>query len=384
MEEVSMLKNLRKFVAPELITGCNSRIRVGQYAKNLGLTNVLVVSDQGVYDAGWTSDTLNELDEALIKHSLFMNLTPNPKDYEVHLGVETYNKNKCDGIVAVGGGSVIDCAKGIGIIANNGGSILDYEGIDTIESPCPPLVCIPTTSGASADVSQFAIIGDTTRQVKMAIISKALVPDVSLLDPFTTTTMDQVLTANTGLDALTHACEALVSNASSSITDLHAVESIRLISLTLKDAYDNGEDIEARSGMMLGSLHAGLAFSNASLGAVHAMAHALGGLYDLPHGACNAILLPHVINYNYSAASEQYNLACQLIAPNQRQSSETIVNHIKDLMHSVGVTKTLSQFGVSRDDFTALSQVALQDACMATNPRLPTINDIIGIFENAF
>ena len=379
-----MLDQLRKFVAPELITGIGARTLAGQYARNLGLTRVLLVSDSGIAQAGWTDEICHELNAVGIEYSLFMELTPNPKDYEVHSGVEAYNANKCDGLVAIGGGSVIDCAKGIGIIANNSGNIVDYEGVDTIKSACPPLVSIPTTSGASADVSQFAIIADSSRKVKMAIVSKALVPDVSLIDPQTTTSMDSELTANTGMDALTHSMEALVSNASSSITTLHALESIRLIQKSLKAAYDNGKDIEARSGMMLGSLHAGLAFSNASLGAVHAMAHALGGFYDLPHGLCNAILLPHVIEYNFSAANDEYQQICKFFSPDCLDGKDTLIKSITNLMHSVGVTETLAQLDVNKEDFPDLAELAIQDACMATNPKSPELKEIIEIYANAY
>ncbi len=379
-----MLENLRKFVAPEFITGIGARKRVGQYASNLGLSKALVVTDQGVHAAGWVDEVLTELDAAGVEHSLFMGLTPNPKDFEVHSGVQVYNSSNCDGIVAIGGGSVLDCAKGIGIISTNGGTILDYEGVDTIQSPCPPLICIPTTSGTSADVSQFAIIRDSSRLVKMAIVSKALVPDVSLIDPVTTLTMSDTLTAHTGLDALTHACEALVSNASSSITTVHALEAVRLIRQSLRTAYTKGDDINARSAMMLGSLHAGLAFSNASLGAVHAMAHALGGLYDLPHGVCNGILLPYVIEYNYPEAKEHYDRACRRMAPDKEANCANLIAAIRELMQAVGLTETLKDFNVKQSDFYSLSELALQDACMATNPRIPKIDDIIGIFDNAF
>ena len=255
-----MFESLRKFVAPEFITGVGARSRAGLYARNLGLTKVLVVTDPGVIAAGWVDDTIEELEIAGIEHCVFTGLTPNPKDYEVHPGVDVYNAHDCDGLVAVGGGSVIDCAKGIGIIANNGGRIIEYEGVDTIESPCPPMVCIPTTAGSSADVSQFAIICDSLRSVKMAIVSKALVPDVSLIDPLTTTTMDPELTAQTGMDALTHALEALVSNASSSITTLHSLEAVRNVAENLNVAVANGKNVDARCGMMLGSLHAGTGF----------------------------------------------------------------------------------------------------------------------------
>ena len=379
-----MSDKMRKFVAPELITGLGARSKVGQYAKNIGLTKVLVVTDHGVNAAGWAKEAINELNKSGVESSLFMELTPNPKDYEIHNGVKAYNSNLCDGLVAVGGGSVIDCAKGIGIIANNAGSIIDYEGVDTIVSPCPPIICIPTTSGTSADVSQFAIISDTNRLIKMAIVSKALVPDVSLIDPMTTITMDPVLTANTGLDALIHSCEAIVSNASSSITNVHALESIRLIKQNLYAAYIDGEDIETRSKMALGSLHAGLAFSNASLGAVHSISHALGGLYDFTHGELNTILLPHVIRYNYPYASDQYDIICQILAPNTTPTCETLIAAIIDLANSIGAPQTLSQLNIDKADFETLAESSLLDACMATNPQNPTKNDIIEILSKAF
>ncbi len=379
-----MLESLRKFVAPEFITGVDARKQVGLYANNLGMTRVLVVSDAGVAAAGWAEQAVASLEEAGLETILFMDSTPNPKDYEVDQGVEAYFSGRCDGIVAVGGGSPMDCAKGIGILVNNGGGIKDYEGVDTIASPSPPLICIPTTAGSSADVSQFAIICNTSREVKMAIVSKALVPDVSLIDPLPLTTMDRTLTANTGMDALTHACEALVSNASSEITTLHALEAIRCIKEGLVASCSNGTDIQARASMLLGSLHAGLAFSNASLGAVHAMAHALGGVYDLPHGECNALLLPHVIEFNYPAASTEYAAVCRILAPEVEPNVQNLVAAIKDLMQRVDITKTLRDMGVESSKFKTLAEVAVQDACMATNPIDATVDDIVGVFAHAF
>ncbi len=193
----------------------------------------------------------------------------------------------------------MDCAKGIGIVSTNRKNILDIEGIDNVPIPGPPLICIPTTSGTSADVSQFAIINDTVEKRKIAIISKTVVPDVALIDPLTTLTMPAYLTACTGIDALVHAVEAYVSTANSPLLDLHALEAVRLVCTNLPQVLAAPTDLELRGKMTLASLQAGLAFSNASLGAVHAMAHSLGGLLDLPHGECNALLLDHVVNFNY-------------------------------------------------------------------------------------
>ncbi|NJD05462.1 MAG: iron-containing alcohol dehydrogenase, partial [Methylococcaceae bacterium] len=199
---------LRKFVAPEFIFGVGARHRAGLCARNLNAKRVLIVTDEGVVAAGWLSELLDDLAAEAIDTRVFREVTPNPRDHEVMAGVEVYRSTGCDVIIALGGGSVIDCAKGIVVVAANGGHILDFEGVDTIPLPGPPLICIPTTAGTAADISQFAIISDVARRTKIAIISKTVVPDMALVDPATTLSMPPYLTACTGLDALTHAIEA--------------------------------------------------------------------------------------------------------------------------------------------------------------------------------
>ena len=270
------------------------------------MRRALVVSDPGVQKAGWVESLLVTLTEAGIETVLTTEVSPNPRATEVMPGATLYTAEHCDGIVAIGGGSVMDYAKGIGIVASNRRPIEEFEGVDAVEKPCPPLICIPTTAGTSADVSQFAIIRHPVDAVKIAIISKAVVPDLVLIDPETTTTMDPFLTACTGIDAMVHAFEAFVSVAASPITDLHALEAIRLVRANLVGATRDPGNQDLRGAVMQGSLQAGLAFSNASLGAVHAMAHSLGGWLDLPHGECNALLLEHVVAFNFPKATERY------------------------------------------------------------------------------
>ena len=282
----------------------------------------------------------------------------------------------------------MDCAKGIAIVATNHCHILDVEGVDKVRYPMPPLICIPTTAGTSADVSQFAIINNTTEHVKIAIISKSTVPDVALIDPQTTTTMDPYLTACTGMDALVHAIEAYVSNASSPLTDLHALQAIRLVSANLMTAISQPQNMEARNGMMLASLEAGLAFSNASLGAVHAMAHSLGGLLDLPHGECNALLLEHVIRYNFQSASERYievlkALGVESTGLQPPDCLDRLTEAIKEMRIKAGITRSLSTVGVTAEIIPTLAIKAMKDACMVTNPRRPTLSGIELIYENA-
>ena len=376
---------LRKFVSPEFVFGFGARHLAGRYAKNLGARKVLVVSDPGVMAVGWTDPVIASLQKEGIGHAVFWEVTPNPKAEEVAAGVGVYEEQGCNAIVAVGGGSPMDCAKGIGIVSSNRKSILDFEGVDQVSVPGPLLICVPTTAGTSADLSQFAIITDTQRKVKISIISKTVVPDVSLLDPETTTTMDEELTACTGMDALAHAVEAYVSNASSPVTDLHALEAVRLVSRNLLGVLSDPADMEKRRRMMLGSLHAGLAFSNASLGAVHAMAHSLGGLLDSPHGESNAILLSYVVAFNFEAAAARYGRIGQAMEVDLESGSEkeAFLDALGRFRESAGVTRTLGQLGVRREDIGELAGNAMQDACMVTNPRRPTAREIEVIYEEA-
>ncbi len=382
---MSQTYELRKFLAPEFIFGNGARRLAGQYAKNLGGRNVLVVTDPGVIAAGWVDDVLASLHHERIQTTVFDEVTPNPRDHEVMTGAELYLRQGCNAIVAAGGGSPMDCAKGIGIVSNSRRHILEFEGVDNVITPPPPLLCIPTTAGSAADVSQFAIISDTTRQVKIAIISKAVVPDVALIDPETTTTMDPYITAYTGIDALSHAFEAYVSNANSAITDLHALEATRLVAKYLIAATQQPTDQAIRSAMMLGSLYAGMAFSNASLGAVHAMAHSLGGFLDFPHGAANAILLPYVVEFNYEAAASRYLALAQAmgITPAPGREKEDLLQALFELRQAAGFTDTLTTLGLNPRHIPRLAQNAMQDACMVTNPRPPTQKEIELIYERA-
>jgi alcohol dehydrogenase len=379
---------LRKFVAPEFVFGLGAINLAGQYARNFEARKVLVVSDSGVISAGWTEKVTGSLAAAGIDHVVFSNVSANPRAQEVMTGAALYGDTDCDLIVAVGGGSPMDCAKGIGIASSNRLDVLEFEGIDNVREPGPPLICIPTTAGTSADLSQFAIISNRSEKVKIAIISKMVVPDVALIDPATTTSMDAYLTACTGMDALVHAIEAYVSTANSPIFDLHALEAIRLISTNLLETIHRPDDIELRSNMMLASLEAGLAFSNASLGAVHAMAHSLGGFLDLPHGECNSILLDHVMAFNYATVPERYavvgtTLGLDLSGMTAAEKKAAILSRVNQFKKSAGITKTLGERGVRSADIPELAEKALNDACMVTNPRDPSRRDIEVVYEEA-
>ncbi|MBK1851805.1 iron-containing alcohol dehydrogenase [Marinobacter sp. 1-4A] len=379
---------LRKFVSPEIVFGAGARKSVANFASNLGAKHVFLVSDPGVAGAGWVGEVVTLLTDAGLRTTVFTGVSANPRVDEVMAGAELYKSSDCDVIVAIGGGSPMDCAKGIGIIASNGGHILDFEGVDTISNPPPPLILIPTTAGTSADVSQFAIISDPNRRFKFSIISKAVVPDVSLIDPEVTETMNGYLTACTGVDALVHAIEAFVSTGSGPLTDSHALEAIRLINRNLEPLVENTADPFLREQIMLASMQAGLAFSNAILGAVHAMSHSLGGFLDLPHGLCNALLLEHVVAYNYRSAEDRFKRVAEAMDIDTRgmgkpEIQKHLMNRIIQLKRKVGLHESLADFGVSVSDIPHLSGFALQDPCILTNPRKSSLRDVQVVYEEA-
>ncbi len=387
--EQEMLLNLRKFLAPEIVYGEGALGLAGRHAVNLGATKVLIVSDHGVARNGWTNKVEKSLEEFSLPFFTFLDVTPNPKDHEVMTGVDLYRRENCDLIIAVGGGSPMDCAKGIGAVATNSGHITDFEGVDEISNPAPPLIFIPTTAGTSADVSQFAIITDTTRQVKIAIVSKMAIPDIALVDPLTTISMSPELTAETGMDALCHSFEAFVSTAASPLTDMAAISAVRLVFANLYAAYCNPNDLGARKNMMMASLMAGLAFSNASLGLVHAMAHSLGGLKDFPHGECNALLLEKIVEYNYPVAAFKYDqlgecLGIVLDDLTVKQRADAISGKVASLRKQLGIVKRLSEMGLALEDLPRLAEFAHQDPCLATNPRETNPAVIAEIYRQIF
>lgn len=382
------IARLRKFVSPEIIFGSGARKTVANYAVTFGARKVLLVSDPGVEQAGWVAEIETLLLEQGIGCVRFTEVSPNPRVEQVMRGADIYTEHGCNVIVAVGGGSPMDCAKGIGIVSAHGRSIVEFEGVDQIQNPIPPLIFIPTTAGTSADVSQFAIISNQQERFKFSIISKSVVPDVALIDPDTTRTMDAFLTACTGVDALVHAIEAFVSTGSGALTDMHALDAIRLINGHLALLVEQPEDSHLREQVMLGSMKAGLAFSNAILGAVHAMSHSLGGYLDLPHGLCNAMLLEHVIDFNYSAAVDRFRIVAETMGIDTRGLSQSqvkrrLMQHVISLKREVGLYQKLADQGVHLTDIPWLSENALKDPCILTNPRKSNRRDVEAVYEEA-
>ncbi|MBW0112268.1 iron-containing alcohol dehydrogenase, partial [Pseudonocardia sp. KRD-182] len=372
---------LSKFHAPEIVFGEGSLPEAAHAAARLGALRPFVVTDPGVLEAGWPAELLAQLRDAGLAPLVWHDLTPNPKDHEIEDGYRRYVEGGCDVVLGIGGGSVIDAAKGVALLAANGGRILDYEGIDRIAHPIPPLIMMPTTSGTGADVSQFCIVTDTERHTKITIMGRALVPDVSVVDPRLLVTMPEWLNAATGLDALTHGIEAFVSLAHGPLTDHHALQAIALVNGNLPETMLRPDDPEARSLMAQAALEAGLAFTNAILGATHAMSHQVGGMLDLPHGVVNGVLLPHVIRFNGAAEPERFVPIAQAMGLEVRgapaaEAVHMVAEAVRALGDEVGVPKGLAAIGVLDTDIPRLAQLTLGDACLTTNPRGASVEDI--------
>ena len=368
-----------KFLVPDVIFGVGVLSEVGQAARRQGAAHVLVVSDQGVGEAGWTGEVLGHLAEAGVSAQLWDGLTPNPKDHEVAAGCAAYLAGGCDVLVAVGGGSCIDAAKAIAVLAtqaNQEGArgIAGYAGVGKVTGPLPPTVMVPTTGGSGSDVSQFCVVTDTARRLKFTIGARALVPDISVTDPRALTTVPHDITAYTAIDVLSHAIESYVSLAASFLTDTHALTAIRGACEHLLPALDRSGDLRPREGLARASLQAGLAFSNALLGATHAISHQLGGLTDLPHGLLNAILLPHVMEFNAAVAAGRLadvagamGLRTGLMTPHE--AADAAIQTVRAFAGKAGLPTTLREIGVDCSQLDHVARSALCDAYIVTNPR---------------
>ncbi|CAB5152301.1 Alcohol dehydrogenase (EC [Olavius algarvensis associated proteobacterium Delta 3] len=379
--------SLLKFEIPEIIFGQGALSQVGQCARRLGGEHILLVTDPGIQKAVWVDAAIRYFDEEGLRYSVFDDVVTNPRTFQVEHGAQLYHQDNCDVIVALGGGSPMDVAKGVAILVTNHGRIQDYVGCNLITQPIPPLLCVPTTAGTGSDVSQFSVIADTQRKVKMTILSRAIMADISLIDPVLLTTKSEELIAATGMDALTHAIEAYVSSLSWPLTDPHAIHAIQLVFKHLEKAA-RSKDIDAFEGMAIASLEAGIAFSNAILGAVHALAHPLGGIYDLHHGLANAILLPVVVRENMEHAPEKFAKIANAMGAETRgvptkEAAEQVPEKIEGLISALGLPRRLSQVGVQETDIPLLAKQAAEDLCMQTNPHCYIAEEIESMYIQA-
>jgi alcohol dehydrogenase len=374
------------FYMPSLnVIGDGSLMEAINYIKEQGFKQGFIVSDKVLNKIGVVKHITDLLYEQHIASVVFDKTQPNPTISNVNDGLALLKQHDCDFVVSLGGGSPHDCAKGIALVASNGRKIADYEGVDQSKKPQLPLIAINTTAGTASEMTRFTIITDEKRHVKMAIIDKHTTPVLSVNDPSLMIGMPASLTAATGMDALTHAIEAYVSTAATPITDAVALKAIELIQANLPTAVEEGKNIVAREQMAYAQFMAGMAFNNASLGYVHAMAHQLGGFYDLPHGVCNAVLLPHVQRYNAQVCSQRLkeianSLGVNVLTMSAEQGANAAINAIEKLAKKVGIPAGLGTLGVKVDDIPLLADNALKDVCGLTNPKQASHEEICKIF----
>ena len=375
------------FIPTVNLMGVGSSKETGPQVKALGGSKALIVTDAGLFKMGVADKIKAQIEEAGVQAVIFPGAEPNPTDKNVHDGLKAYQDNKCDCIVTLGGGSSHDCGKGIGLVAN-GGNIRDYEGINKSTKPMPPFVAINTTAGTASEMTRFCIITNTDTHVKMAIVDWRTTPNIAINDPVLMVGKPPALTAATGMDALTHAVEAYVSTIATPITDACALMAIKLIANNLRAAVALGSDIEARDAMAYAEFLAGMAFNNASLGYVHAMAHQLGGFYNLPHGVCNAILLPAVEEFNMISSLQRFADIAEAMGENieglsLREAADLAIASIRKLSADIRIPAGLKELNVQEKDFEVMGKNAMKDACSFTNPRVATLQDVIAIFKAA-
>ena len=380
--------DISKFVVPEIIFGKGALRHVGESAARSGASKVLVVTDPGLIAAGWIEKTLQLLTRANLHYTVFSSVSSNPKDCEVDEGVALYRASKCDAIVAVGGGSCADIAKAIAMLATNAGPLSSYEGINKIRNPLPPMIMVPTTAGTGTEVTQFSRITDLKRHFKMSFISRSLIPDVAVIDPELLTTVNPRLAAATGMDALSHAVEAYVSLAATPLTNLHALNAIELIFANLRQAVADRSDMQANTCMALASLNAGIAFSNAIFGAGHVMTHQVDGLLDTHHGETDAVLLPHVMEFNLPDCRPQFREMARAMGETSASGetlpeAEQAIDGVRNLAADIGLRHTLSDFGLTDKLLPQLIENTMKDTCLLTNPRTVTPQDLEDLLRKA-
>lgn len=348
----------------------------------------LVVSDPVLKKLGIIEKVLKELDRIGLEYFVYTNVSENPTVENVHIGLEEYQKNECDCLVSIGGGSPQDTAAAIAILVTNGGDIRDYNGIGISTKKSAPIIAINTTAGTAAEVTINCVITDTENKIKMVIVDPNSIPLISINDPELMIKKPKGLTAATGMDALTHAIEGYVSTGAFELSNALSYKAIEFISNSLVNAVENGNDLKARSEMAWGSFTAGLAFSNCGLGLVHSMAHQLGSEYNLPHGVANAILLPFVMEYNLDSNLEKFAkiaiaMGEKIEGQNLEETAKLSVERVRKLSEKIKIP-SLKDTNFNIKDIKKLAKQAIADPCTGGNPKGVTEKDIEAIYTRAY
>ncbi|MBS5937956.1 iron-containing alcohol dehydrogenase [Clostridium sp.] len=359
---------------------------LGATVRDLGFKKAFVVTDNFLMGNGVVNKVLKVLEDSEVSYEVYSEVVPNPTCKNVHDGLEKLKETDCDFLVSIGGGSPQDTAKAIGILATNGGDIKEYEGVNISNNKSLPIVAINTTAGTSSEVTINYVVTDEDRHVKMVMVDKNSLATVTVNDPELMVGKPAALTAATGMDALTHAIETIVTPGAYPVSDATALAAVKIIFDYLPRAVENGHDIEAREQMVYAVFLGGIAFSNAGLGNVHAMAHQLGGIYNLPHGVCNAMLLPYVEEENAKYVPEKFIpianvLGYDVEGKSAKECAAFVVSKMKELAKNVGIPTTLSELGVNDVDFDLLAENAIKDICAPGNPVEFSKKQIIELYK---
>ena len=392
MRRVFLMNRQFDFLMPSVnFFGPGVIAKIGDRAKMLNMHKPLIVTTEGLskIDNGPVKQTIASLEKAGVDYAVFTGAEPNPKIRNVQAGKKMYQDENCDSIITVGGGSAHDCGKGIGIVLTNGDDISKLAGIETLKNPLPPLMAVNTTAGTGSELTRHAVITNEKTHLKFVVVSWRNIPLVSFNDPMLMLDIPKDITAATGCDAFVQAIEPYVSVDHNTITDSQCKEAIQLIQTALPEVVANGHNIEARTKMVEAEMLAGMAFNNANLGYVHAMAHQLGGQYDAPHGVCCALLLTTVEEYNLIACPERFAELAKVMGFDTTgltlyEAAQKSIDGMREMCRLVGIPSSIKEIGAKPEDFEMMAKNALKDGNAFSNPRKGTVEDIVKLYQKAY
>lgn len=392
MRRVFLMNRQFDFLMPSVnFFGPGVIAKIGDRAKMLNMHKPLIVTTEGLskIDNGPVKQTIASLEKAGVDYAVFTGAEPNPKIRNVQAGKKMYQDENCDSIITVGGGSAHDCGKGIGIVLTNGDDISKLAGIETLKNPLPPLMAVNTTAGTGSELTRHAVITNEKTHLKFVVVSWRNIPLVSFNDPMLMLDIPKNITAATGCDAFVQAIEPYVSVDHNLITDSQCKEAIQLIQTALPEVVANGHNIEARTKMVEAEMLAGMAFNNANLGYVHAMAHQLGGQYDAPHGVCCALLLTTVEEYNLIACPERFAELAKVMGFDTTgltlyEAAQKSIDGMREMCRLVGIPSSIKEIGAKPEDFEMMAKNALKDGNAFSNPRKGTVEDIVKLYQKAY
>lgn len=371
--------------------GPGARKVLPEVIDRLGKKKALVVTDKGLIQFGVAKMVTDVLDEAGVAYEIFSEVKPNPTVTNVKDGVAAFKAAQADLLIAIGGGSAMDTAKGIGIVVANPdfADIVSLEGCAPTKNKSIPMVALPTTAGTAAETTINYVIIDEEKKKKMVCVDPNDIPAIAIVDAELMYTLPRGLTAATGMDALTHAIEGLITKGAWEMSDMFEIKAIDMINRYLPTAVNEPSNAEARNGMAVAQYIAGMAFSNVGLGAVHGMAHPLGAIFDIPHGVANALLLPIVMEFNMPAAIEKYGEIAKAMGVYKQgmtpdEAAQAAVDAVRELAVRVGIPQHLAELGIKEEDLPRLAEAAMADVCTPGNPRDVTYDDILALYKKAY